>query len=127
MKDDALLTRISNDINDEENVFNYAEVVHGTYENVLDVIMETGLCRMARNHVHMAIGLPEQNTVISGMRTSCEIAFEININSASIGEEIPFWVSMNKVVLCSGLGEKGIIPPSNFRSVFNVKSGSYIH
>lgn len=32
VKDDELLTKITNDINDPENVFKYNEIVHGTYE-----------------------------------------------------------------------------------------------
>ena len=125
--DEDLLTRITNDINEPENVFNYAEVFHGTYRKVLDLVMKSGLCRMARNHVHMAVGLPGANQVISGMRSSCQIAFEVNMIAASLGADIPFYVSQNRVVLCSGQGEKGLIPPSTFRSVFDTQSGLYIY
>ena len=44
-------------INDEElleeikDPFLYEEVVHGTYYNCIDIIMKTGLNKMARNHI----------------------------------------------------------------------------
>lgn len=50
--------------------FNYVYVVHGTYKEPLPFIMKGGLNKMARNHVHMAVGMGK-NGVISGMRQSC--------------------------------------------------------
>lgn len=48
--------------------------LHGTYAEVLPLILETGLSRMQRNHIHFARGLPEGDTgVISGMRSSCQV------------------------------------------------------
>ena len=48
--------------------------LHGTYAAVLPLILQTGLSRMARNHIHFARGLPEGDTgVISGMRSSCQV------------------------------------------------------
>ena len=82
VKDDQLLEPITCEINDKENVFSFTEVVHGTYKNVLDLIMDSGLCRMARNHVHFAIGLPGKNGVISGMRSSAEVVIEVNMTQA---------------------------------------------
>ena len=87
---------------------------------VLEPIRKTGLCRMARNHVHMAIGLPGEDQVISGMRKSCEIVVEINPIKAVHGGKIPFLVSANNVVLTPGVGDKGFLPPQNFRSIFSV-------
>jgi len=61
-------------INEEELLeeikepFTIEEVVHGTYLNCIEAIMKTGLNKMARNHIHMAKGLPGENGVISGMR-----------------------------------------------------------
>ena len=74
---------------------------------------------MARNNIHMAIGLPGQDGVISGMRTSCNCIIEVNLIKAVIGSEIPFYISTNHVVLSPGLGDKGYITPENFRMVFN--------
>ena len=119
---EELLTPITTNFKDTYNIFNFATVVHGTDKKVLDLVMQNGLCRMARNHIHMAIGLPEQNGVISGMRTSCDVVVEINIAKTVVGAEIPMFISTNEVVLSEGLGEKGYIPSENFRSVFNPKS-----
>ncbi|AQL02284.1 RNA 2'-phosphotransferase Tpt1 / KptA family [Zea mays] len=41
--------------------------VHGTYRKNLDSILQSGLKRMARLHVHFSSGLPSDGEVISGM------------------------------------------------------------
>lgn len=54
------------------NPFHIASpIVHGTYLDPLPLIMKGGLNKMGRNHIHMAIGMPGDKTVISGMRGSC--------------------------------------------------------
>ena len=73
----------------------------------------------------MAVGLPGKNGVISGMRGSCEIVVEINLIKAV--QDIPFFISKNNVVLSPGLGEKGYIPPSYFRNIFELKSGNFLY
>lgn len=83
---------------------------------------------MARNHIHMAIGLPKQNGVISGMRSSCEVVIELNMPKAMMGKhKLPFYVSTNKVILSEGLKEDGSIPSEYFRSVIDYKKGVYLH
>jgi len=48
--------------------------VHGTYKKVLPLVLQTGLSRMGRNHIHFAPGLASENGgVISGMRGNCEV------------------------------------------------------
>ena len=89
--------------------------------------MESGLCRMARNHIHMAIGLPGDDGVISGMRQGCNCIIEINIAKTVLGSEIPMFISTNKVVLSPGIGDKGLLPPENFRSVFNPLTQEYLY
>ena len=37
---------------------------------------------MSRNHIHMAIGYPEDDQVISGMRNTCDIFIEIDTELA---------------------------------------------
>lgn len=82
--------------------------------------MEHGLNKMARHHVHMAVGMGK-NGVISGMRASCQIVVEVNMPKAIYGvHKIPFFVSSNEVILSSGLPETGSIPPNYFRSVLDV-------
>jgi len=63
VKDEDLLEKII-------NPFKFNQIIHGTYLDPLPLIMSSGLNRMARNHVHLAIGLPGDG-VISGMRSSC--------------------------------------------------------
>ena len=60
VKTEELLTVI-------EDPFSFVHVVHGTYKEPLPLIMKGGLNKMARNHVHMAVGFGK-NGVISGMR-----------------------------------------------------------
>ena len=55
--------------------------------------MESGLCKMARNNIHMAIGLPGKNEVISGMRNSCDTVIEINLIKAVKSGDMPFYTS----------------------------------
>ena len=89
--------------------------------------MKDGLCRMKRNHIHMAAGFPKKDSVISGMRNSCQLAVEINMVSASIGGEIPFWIAKNNAILSRGLGHKGHIPPAYFRCIFGTKDEKYYY
>jgi RNA:NAD 2'-phosphotransferase (TPT1/KptA family) len=105
--------------------YQFDEVVHGTYLNVVDPIMQNGLCKMARNHIRklktvvnnidMAIGMPGKKGVISGMRGSCEVVVEINIVKAIKEGHIPFFISENQVILSPGVGEKGFLPSKYFR------------
>ena len=53
------------------NPFIYNEIVHGTYYEPMPLIMEGGLNRMKRNHMHFALGTPGKAGVISGMRATC--------------------------------------------------------
>ena len=60
--------------------------------------MQTGLSKMARNNVHMAIGLPDKKGVINGMKNSCDIFIEINLLKAIMLGQLKFYTSINKVV-----------------------------
>lgn len=108
---------------DTPNIFTYDKIFHGSYHEVKDVILKDGLCRMARNNIHMAIGLPEDG-VISGMRKSSEVVYEINISKAA-SSGVDFFVSDNGVILTPGIGDKGMLPPSYFRSAFYPSNGEY--
>lgn len=84
----------------------------------LPLIMQGGLKRMNRNHMHLAVGLPG-NGVISGMRSSCQVVIEINMTRAMLSEhKMPFFISSNKVILSEGL-EDGSIPTAYFRYVLD--------
>lgn len=107
------------------NPFDYVQVIHGTYRDPLPLIMQTGLNRMNRNHMHLAIGLPGDG-VISGMRSSCQIVIDINITKAMHGpHKIPFHISSNKVVLSEGL-EDGSLPVEYFRFVLDFKAMRFL-
>lgn len=88
--------------------------------------MENGLCKMARTNIHMGIGLPGKDGCISGMRSSCEVVVEVNVNKAAYSG-IPLFISENTVVLTPGFGEKGFLPPDLFRSVYQLNSGKYFY
>jgi len=80
VKNEDLLTALSLKKGDSTNIFQYGEVIHGTYFKVLDLIMNSGLCKMQRTNIHMGIGLPGKDGCISGMRSSCEVVVEVNLN-----------------------------------------------
>ena len=110
-----------------KNPFQYSQVIHGTYFEPLPLIMKGGLNRMARNHVHLAIGLPDNKGVISGMRSSCQVVIELNIVKAMHGtHKLPFYISKNGVILSEGL-QDGSIPPEYFRSVLDFKKKKFLY
>ena len=74
----------------------------------------------------MALGLPGNKGVISGMRTSSEIIIEVNLARAILDGKIPFHVSQNKVILSPGK-ESGYLPPKYFRTVLDFKKREFIY
>ncbi|KAL3872704.1 hypothetical protein ACJMK2_035911 [Sinanodonta woodiana] len=96
-------------------------VLHGTYYQAWDQIQNTGLSRMNRNHIHFAAGMPGESGVISGMRKSCEVVIEIDLEKA-LKARIPFFRSANNVILSPG-NDEGFIPPIFFKRVFDRHSG----
>mmetsp|Transcript_34873 Transcript_34873/g.31382 ORF Transcript_34873/g.31382 Transcript_34873/m.31382 type:complete len:328 (+) Transcript_34873:226-1209(+) len=113
-------------VNDEElleKVTDFSEFptcIHGTNRDAWALIKKTGLNRMNRNHIHMAIGYPGDGQVISGMRQSCDVYIELDTENASKAG-IPFFMSKNKVLLSPGIN--GIISPRYFKKVV-MRSGS---
>ncbi|CAK62052.1 unnamed protein product (macronuclear) [Paramecium tetraurelia] len=93
-------------------------IVHGTYFQAWDLIKNTGLNKMARQHIHFAVGLPGDDAVISGMRNTCEVIIEVDMEKA-MKAGIQFYVSKNGVVLSSGVD--GVIAPQFFKRVTNRK------
>jgi 2'-phosphotransferase len=100
--------------------FAFDQVVHGTMLDPMILIMNSGLSKMARNHIHMAIGLPGKNGVISGMRTSCQVVIEVNMVRAMHCSDIKFHISNNGVIL-SGGDSNGLIPSKYFKTVKDMK------
>ncbi|CAD8188262.1 unnamed protein product [Paramecium octaurelia] len=93
-------------------------IVHGTYFQAWDLIKDTGLNKTARQHIHFAVGLPGNEAVISGMRNTCEVIIEVDMEKA-MKAGIQFYVSNNGVVLSSGID--GVIAPEFFKRVTNRK------
>ena len=101
--------------------------MHGTYYEPMPLILKGGLNKMARNHMHFALGTPGKAGVISGMRSSCQVVIEINMAKAILGEhKIPFYLSGNNVILSAGL-EDGSLPTSCFRTILDFKKKLYTH
>lgn len=111
----ALLTPIS-------DAHEYPVVVHGTYLEAWELIKASGLSRMARTHIHFAVGLPGESGVISGMRKSAEVLVFVDLARA-LADGIPFFVSANKVVLSPGAGSTGAIPAKYFQRVVHRETG----
>jgi len=61
---------------------------------------------MGRNHIHFAPNLPQNSTVISGMRRDADLLFYIDLPKA-LAAGIPFWRSENEVILSEGDAEQG--------------------
>jgi len=113
---DALLTRLTAaDVP--------APAVHGTYKRAWGgIVASGGLSRMARNHVHLARGLPSGGGVISGMRASCEVAVWVDV-AAAMNEGVPFFESANGVLLTPGEGADGILASRFFVAAIDLATG----
>eukprot|EP00116_Pleurobrachia_bachei_P010084 sb/3470346/ len=96
-------------------------IVHGTYHEAWQSIRDQGLSRMRRTHIHFARGLPKDRQVISGMRSNCQIAIYIDLQSA-LSDGYCFYRSPNGVILCQG-NDEGILPAYYFKSVINLSNG----
>ncbi|CUM64690.1 uncharacterized protein PRCAT00002299001 [Priceomyces carsonii] len=95
------------------------EVFHGTYKAKLPSIMNEGLSRMGRNHIHFASC--ESN--VSGIRKNCNVLIYLNIDDC-FDKGITFYKSANGVVLTRGLN--GILPSTLFDRVIDVSTGNSI-
>jgi len=89
-------------------------VIHGTYRDAWELIKKTGLKPMSRNHVHFAVGYPGENGVISGMRTSCSVFIELDVEKC-LADGIEIFRSKNGVILSRGVD--GLIKPEYFKKV----------
>ena len=88
--------------------------VHGTYKKFIVSIKKTGLSKMARTHIHMATGYPDDSTVISGARSSADVFIIIDMEKA-LSDGIEFYHSTNGVILTSGVD--GILEPKYFKDI----------
>ena len=111
----ALLTRVT-------DAAQCGACVHGTTRAAWRLIRTSGLCRMARNHVHMALGTPEDGGVISGARATSQVFVFLDARKM-LAHGLPVWLSANKVVLCAGEGERGVIAPAFFDRAVDANTG----
>ncbi|KAL5213439.1 hypothetical protein ABZP36_024286 [Zizania latifolia] len=88
--------------------------VHGTYRKNLDSILQYGLKRMARLHVHFSSGLPTDGGVISGMRHSVNTLIYLNVSKA-LQDGMKLYISDNKVILTEGFD--GVVPVKYFEKI----------
>lgn len=90
-------------------------VIHGTTKEAWASIQKQGLSKMNRNHIHFAIGLPDDPKVKSGIRKTSQVFIYIDVEKAKNGG-VEFYRSTNDVILSSGL-DGGVIPPIYFEKV----------
>nr|XP_043621928.1 tRNA 2'-phosphotransferase 1 [Erigeron canadensis] len=88
--------------------------VHGTYKKNLKSILESGLKRMQRLHVHFSCGLPTDGEVISGMRRDVNILIFLDVRKALEGG-LKLYISENKVILTEGFD--GVVPVDCFERI----------
>jgi RNA:NAD 2'-phosphotransferase (TPT1/KptA family) len=93
--------------------------VHGTFYKFLDLILNSGLKIMGRQHVHFAKGLPDNEEVISGIRNNSEVLIYLNVKKM-IDDKIEIYESDNGVILSSG--QNGVILPKYFEMIIDTKT-----
>lgn len=98
--------------------------IHGTYLRHWESIKKQGLSRMNRQHIHFTTAYVGADTVISGMRSNCQLAIHINTDKA-LKEGLKFYQSANGVILTEG-DEKGFLLPKYFLKVVNLKTSKIV-
>ncbi|XP_018813788.2 tRNA 2'-phosphotransferase 1-like [Juglans regia] len=88
--------------------------VHGTYVKNLELILESGLKRMKRLHVHFSCGLPTDGEVISGMRQDVNVLIFLDARKA-LEEGMKLYISDNNVILTEGFD--GVVPVKYFEKI----------
>jgi len=105
-----------------EAASDYPNVIHGTNLRAWETIKSSGgLSRMRRTHIHMCPGEPEEDRVISGMRSTANVWIYVDVSTA-IADGFEFFISSNNVVLTSGDGD-GFLPTKYFRKVVKKTRG----
>ncbi|XP_058224672.1 uncharacterized protein LOC131333885 [Rhododendron vialii] len=88
--------------------------VHGTYKEYLKSILDQGLKRMERLHVHFSCGLPTDGKVISGIRYNINVLIFLDVGKA-LEEGMKLYISDNKVILTEGFD--GVVPVKYFEKI----------
>mmetsp|Transcript_62659 Transcript_62659/g.136068 ORF Transcript_62659/g.136068 Transcript_62659/m.136068 type:complete len:822 (+) Transcript_62659:61-2526(+) len=92
------------------------ECVHGTYLVHWPFIKRQGISKVARNHIHLANGLPEDGK-IRGMRSTAELFVYVDVRKA-MEDGVVFFKSKNEVVLTTGLD--GWLPTKYFAKAVRI-------
>lgn len=92
------------------------ECVHGTYLVHWPFIKRQGLSKVARNHIHLANGLPEDGK-IRGMRSTAELFIYMDV-AAAMEDGVVFYRSKNDVILTIGLD--GWLPVKYFHKAVRI-------
>ncbi|CAD7973122.1 unnamed protein product [Amoebophrya sp. A25] len=88
--------------------------IHGTYMVHWPFIREQGLSKAARNHIHLAQGMPESDHKIQGMRSSAEVFIYVDV-ALALRDGMTFFLSKNGVILTPG--HDGWLAPKYFKNV----------
>ena len=85
-----------------ENAAEVTVAIHGTYMDALrNIARSGGLNRMSRQAIHMAVGMPEDPGVRSGIRQSVEVVIYVDVDRA-MRQGIPFYRLENNVICSPG-------------------------
>ncbi|KAL3743711.1 hypothetical protein ACJRO7_018904 [Eucalyptus globulus] len=90
--------------------------VHGTYKKNLQSILDSGLKRMERLHVHFSSGLPTDGEVISGMRKNVNVLIFLDLRKA-LEDGMKIYISENRVILTEGFD--GVVPVKYFDNILS--------
>jgi 2'-phosphotransferase len=98
-------------------------VLHGTTYAAYKKIKGVGLKKMKRSHIHFSIteDFIEGNNQQSGIRSNCEVLIYIDMKKA-MDDGLEFFMSDNKVVLCSGVGSEGLLDAKYFENAIDRKT-----
>lgn len=88
--------------------------VHGTYNRNLESILQSGLKRMKRLHVHFSSGLPTDGGIISGMRRDVNVLIFLDVRKA-MADGMKLYISDNRVILTEGF--EGVVPVKYFEKM----------
>jgi RNA:NAD 2'-phosphotransferase (TPT1/KptA family) len=103
-----------------ENASDVPVCLHGTYEDAYQNILRSGgLNRMQRQAIQMAVGLPNDPEVRSGIRLGVDIVIYIDVERATRRHGLRFFRSANNVICCVGP-----IPTDCFTRVVRLADGT---
>lgn len=97
-----------------------ANVYHGTFHRNLSAIMESGLSRMKRNHIHFTSDAEWSKL---GIRNNCDVLIYMD-TSKLLSDGYQMFRSRNGVILCGG-NTDGNIPTRYFCRIVTRENGNH--